>query len=110
MPIFKGCDEGGTEEIRQKCSNSKLIDYMIKEVKYPKIAKSKGVEGKVMVEFTVTEKGGVKDAKVLKGVSSELDAEALRVVKEMPQWTPGQSEGKKVSVSMVLPISFTLPK
>jgi TonB family protein len=81
---------------------------MMEEVKYPKEAANAGVEGKVFVEFTVTKEGKIKDAKVAKGAEESLDKEALRVVNAMPDWTPGEKDGKKVDVKMTLPIAFKL--
>ena len=74
-------------------------------IKYPKETKK---EGNVHVSFVIDEKGNVTDAKVVKGVSTLLDNEALRVVKAMPKWTPGQDKGKNVKVKMTLPINFKL--
>jgi protein TonB len=85
-----------------------LFSYMMEEVKYPKEAANAGVEGKVFVEFTVTKEGKIKDAKVAKGAEESLDKEALRVVNAMPDWTPGEKDGKKVDVKMTLPIAFKL--
>ena len=85
-----------------------LVSYLGKEIKYPESAKKGNVEGKVIVEFTVTKNGKVKDATIKRGVSQDLDDEALRVISGMPNWNPGEKEGKKVDAKMVLPISFKL--
>lgn len=85
-----------------------LMDFIVNNVKYPESAAKNNVTGKVMVGFVVTETGKVTKVKVLKGVSSELDAEAVRVVSAMPDWTPAIKEGKKVSSEMQLPIAFQL--
>ncbi len=95
MPEFDGGMEG-------------LISFMQKNIKYPKSAEKKGTEGKVFIEFVVTSKGAVTKAKVKKGANEEMDKEALRVVNSMPNWKPGEKDGKKVSVKMVLPIVFKL--
>jgi len=95
MPEFKGGQEA-------------LIKYMVGQVKYPEAAKNNGVEGKIMVEFIVAKNGAIKDAKVLKSVDENLDKEALRVVKEMPKWNPGEKDGKKVDAKVVLPVMFKL--
>ncbi|MCB0479062.1 MAG: TonB family protein [Crocinitomicaceae bacterium] len=85
-----------------------LIKYMQKEIKYPKEAEKNNIQGKVMIEFIVDKEGQVTHAKVLNGVDENLNNEALRVVKAMPNWTPGEDKGKKVKVKMVLPIIFKL--
>ena len=109
MPHFPGCNENGmSKEELKKCSFNLLVDYMGKTVKYPEQAKKDDTEGTVMVKFIVTSEGAIKKATVVKNVSEELDAEALRVIQGMPNWVPGEKEGKKVNVSMVLPISFKM--
>lgn len=86
-----------------------LIKYIVENVKYPEEAKKKGITGKVFVEFLIDEKGRIKEAKVKQAVDPLLDAEALRVISSMPDWTPGKDEqGKPVKVVMVLPIMFSL--
>jgi TonB family protein len=95
MPVF-GKDENS------------LVDYLISAVVYPKDAKEKGIQGKVFVSFTVTNNGKVLDAKVVEPVNPLLDAEALRVIAGMPDWTPGIKDGKNVNVSMTIPINFKL--
>jgi len=86
----------------------KLFEYLSRTLKYPELAKSTGIQGKVFVQFVVDKKGKIKDAKVIQGINSLLDKEALRVVESMPDWTPGRQHGKPVSVIYNLPISFKL--
>lgn len=85
-----------------------LAAYLSSEIKYPREAREKGIQGKVFVTFVVNGSGKVNNAKVLKPVNPLLDAEALRVVSAMPDWTPGKSKGKAVSVQLTLPINFKL--
>ena len=85
-----------------------LTNYLIKNIKYPEAAAKSNTSGKVVVGFVVTESGKITKVKTLKGVSSELDAEAVRVVSAMPDWNPALKEGKKVSSEMQLPIAFQL--
>jgi len=75
---------------------------------YPAEAKAAKLEGEVMVSFVVSEEGEITKAQVVKGFDKACEAEALRVVKKMPKWTPGVQEGKEVAVSMSLPIRFSL--
>ena len=87
----------------------KLTEYIIKNVKYPEDAKKAGTTGTVLVCFTVNAKGKVTNAKIQRSVSESLDAEALRVIKGMPDWIPGKDEkGEPVAVTMTLPIGFAL--
>ena len=85
-----------------------LVKYIGESVKYPKEAAQAGISGKVFVEFYVDKNGAVTDAKVIKGIGSGCDEEALRVVRSMPDWEPGQKDGEPVNVKMVLPITFQL--
>ncbi len=95
MPEYKG----GMNE---------LFTFIGANVKYPEQALADKVEGKCYVEFVITKTGDIKDAKVVKGVNDEIDAESLRVINMMPKWTPGIKDDKKVNVRMVLPIAYKL--
>jgi TonB family protein len=89
---------------------NQLGEYLGKQITYPGKAKKEKKEGTVFVEFVIDQKGAVTQVRVSKGVSAELDEEALRVVREMPSWTPGRHRGKAVQVKQVLPIRFALAK
>ena len=65
-------------------------------------------KGRVFVGFVVSKDGSITDVKILKGVSPRLDAEAIRLVEEMPKWKPGKQRGKAVNVRFNLPITFRL--
>lgn len=97
MPQF----EGGTEA---------MIQFLVNNIKYPETAKNKNIEGTVYVAFVVNSKGEITKPSIKRGVEKSLDNEALRVINSMPNWKPGEKDGKKVSVEMVLPISFQLPQ
>jgi TonB family protein len=75
---------------------------------YPDTAIKAGIEGRVVVKFIVTEDGSVTDITISKGVSKEIDEEALRVMRMMPKWKPGRQNGKPVKVYFTLPIQFKL--
>ena len=87
---------------------SALTDFIISHVKYPKNSMEKNIQGVVYVSFTITENGKVTDISILRGVNSELDAEAMRVVGLMPDWKPGTEKGKPVAVAFTLPVRFAL--
>ena len=87
-----------------------LTKWVYHYLKYPEIAIANGVQGRVMVQFTVEVNGKVSDVKVVRGVSDELDAEAVKVVAASPKWKPGRVNGKKVAVSMTIPVEFKLEK
>ncbi|WP_170069412.1 energy transducer TonB [Spirosoma pollinicola] len=77
-------------------------------MKYPQAARQAQKEGKVFVNFIVNERGGIEEARVLKSLDSELDAEAVRLVQRMPAWTPGKVNGSVVACRYNLPIPFDL--
>lgn len=88
-----------------------LVNFMAENVVYPADAKEKGIEGKVMVKFVVDEQGKVKDAHVIsKAVHPLLSQAALDAVSKMPDWQPGEIDGKPVPVCYILPVLFQLPE
>lgn len=88
--------------------NGELMSFIRKTVNYPEIAKKAGVEGVVVVRFTVDREGKVKDITVLKGIGAGCDEEAARVVSLMKGWSAGKQNGKAVSVQVSVPIRFKL--
>ncbi|MCR5130790.1 MAG: M56 family metallopeptidase [Prevotella sp.] len=106
-------DPEGTFDVVEKMPEfpggmSELMNYLMKNVKYPKEAIDKGIEGRVIIQFVVAKDGSVINPRVVKSVSPELDAEALRVVKSMPNWKPGMQNDKPVNVKYTIPVSFRL--
>jgi protein TonB len=95
MPMFPG-------------GESALLDYIGKNTVYPEVAKENNIQGRVVIRFCVTSKGGVSQVSVLKGVDPELDTEAIRVVNTLPAFKPGKQGGKPVPVWYMVPITFTL--
>lgn len=95
MPAFPGGKE-------------KLYKFLHANIRYPAAAKEYYVHGKVIISFIVSRSGKISDAKILKGIGSGCDEEALRVVNEMPEWIPGKRNGRPVNVSYYLPVEFSL--
>ena len=87
---------------------SELFRYLRNEIEYPRSAKEAGIEGTVIVNFVVNKDGSITDVKVGRGVTDKLNQEALRVVKQMPDWKPGKQRGKPVRVRYRVPIRFSL--
>jgi protein TonB len=85
-----------------------LMRYLSKNVHYPKDARFKGTQGRVVVSFVIDETGSVTDAKLVNDIGEGCGAEALRVVNAMPKWIPGRQNGNPVKVQFNLPISFQL--
>ena len=95
MPEFPG----GVQALKQ---------FLYENIRYPEAAQTAGKEGRVVVHFVVEADGTVSSTKVVRSISEELDAEALRVVNAMPRWTPGKLKGKAVRVKYTLPVCFRL--
>lgn len=97
MPFFVGGDEA-------------LFKYLEKNTNYPEISKNLKIMGKVYVQFVIGPDGTVQKAVIARGVrgGKELELEALRVVKNMPKWTPGKQNGVPVFVQFTLPVNFVL--
>jgi protein TonB len=85
-----------------------LNKWLGKNIHYPKKAQQEGIEGRVLCKFIVNEDGSISDVTVIKAVSPELDAEAVRVLSRMPAWEPGMQNGKAVKVYFTIPIAFAL--
>lgn len=127
-PEFRTSDESG----RKYSSDDDVVSYLECDVKprflgsadpssfmqkwvyvylrYPRKAVEDGVQGRVLVDFIIDMKGKVTDVKVVKGVSEELDAEAVRVVSASPDWRPARLRGKKVRCEMSLYVEFKLER
>ena len=96
----KPSSNGGDANEFSKWVNSRLV--------YPEIAKENGVQGRVTLQFTVNADGTVSNVKVLRGVDSSLDKEAVRVVSSSPKWKPGKQRDRAVKVTYTFPVIFQL--
>lgn len=85
-----------------------MMLWISQRVKYPEQAKKDGITGLVMVSFIVNKAGKVTDISVERSAHPLLDAEAVRVIGEMPAWKPGTQHGKAVEVRMTVPVKFSL--
>ena len=95
LPMFPG---GMTE----------FVKWLTKNLKYPTAALRSKIQGKVMVSFIVNTDGTISDIKVVKNAHRLLDAEALRVAKQMPKWEPGKDHGKVCRTMVAIPIVFEI--
>ncbi|NJL14491.1 MAG: TonB family protein [Microscillaceae bacterium] len=91
--------QGGFEE---------FYKYVAKNIQYPKQARRMGVEGRVIIQVVIDKDGTLTDMKVLKGIGSGCDEEAVRVLKGSPKWKPGKQRGRAVRQKMTVPIQFKL--
>ena len=85
-----------------------LLKFLAANINYPKAAKDAGIEGMVVIQYVIEKDGSISNAKIVKGLGSGCDEEALRVVNAMPNWTPGKQRGQVVPVQFNLPIRFKL--
>jgi len=92
--------QGGDANLFSKWVNQRLV--------YPEIAKENGVQGRVMLQFTVEKDGSITKVKVLRGVDPSLDKEAVRVVSMSPKWKPGKQRDRAVPVTYTFPVIFQL--
>lgn len=95
MPEYKG-------------GESALMQYISQNLKYPESAWQNKITGKVILQFVVTKTGSIGGVKVLRGISSDCDEEAIRVIKSLPDWIPGTLNGIPLNVYFTLPITFNL--
>ena len=109
-------DNNSTDEVFQVVENMpefpggnvELMKFMQQNLKYPEKAFRDSIQGRVIVQFVIDKTGKAINPTIKRSVSSELDAEAIRVVNAMPQWKPGEQRGKTVNVQFTLPVQFRL--
>lgn len=105
-PVIKQDAEVGEEdEIK---SQTELMKYVAKQLRYPVVAQENGVQGRVTCQFVVDSDGQVRDVQVVRSLDPYCDKEAVRVLLSLPRWKPGRQNGKAVSVKYTMPIVFRL--
>ncbi len=85
-----------------------MMQYLMKNIRYPEESFKNNIQGRVIVSFTVGKDGSISDAHIMRHISPQLDAEALRVINTMPNWTPGMQDGKPVAVKYAVPVTFRI--
>lgn len=85
-----------------------MLQYIMKNIKYPEQAMKEGIQGRVAVRFIVEKDGSISDVKPILSVHPLLNKEAVRVVESMPKWSPGKQNGKPVRVRFNVPVMFKL--
>lgn len=116
MPVIKGTVTPGDEpafEVVEEMPQfpggmAALMEFLSKNISYPKEAFEANKQGRVLATFVIETDGSISEAKVVKSVDPSLDEEALRVINAMPNWTPGKQSGKVVRVKYTVPINFRL--
>lgn len=109
MPRFDAC-EGEEMNLKEKnaCAVKALMKFMRSQIKYPTIARENNVEGTAAIQFVVEKDGSISNIKVLHDPGAGLGAEAVRVIKLMPDWIPGVQKARKVKVRFNMPVKFKL--
>ena len=87
-----------------------LNAYLRNNIRYPQEAQKAGIQGRVIIQFIVSKDGSITDAEVVESVDPQLDAEGLRLIKNMPRWKPGMRKGQAIRVKQTLPIRFAFTK
>lgn len=109
IPLFSKCENEPL--IKQaKCFDEQMSKYIVQNFKYPQEAIDKGIEGRVLAQFTINELGNVEDIRLRGPQDGELlEGEAERLISELPKFIPGKHNGKVVKVKYGIPITFKVP-
>ena len=92
---------------------TELTKFIQENMRYPKSAAKKGIEARVICQFTIKKDGSIdhKSIIVIRGLHKSLDKEAVRIIKKMPKWKPGEDfNGQAIDCKYTIPFSFKLPK
>ena len=108
QPAFPGCENVSDKAEKKKCAETKMLQFIYSNIKYPPIARENGVEGTVYVKFVVEKDGSISAPEIVRDIGAGCGDEALRVVKMMPKWEPGKQRGRAVRVQFNLPVKYKL--
>ena len=101
MPMLGDCTD-------ETCTQTEIMKFIARNFRYPEIAKANGVEGRVILEFVVEKDGKVGRVKILRGIDKHVDKACVKVVEDLPEFSPGKQIGKAVPVKYTVPIKCTL--
>lgn len=101
FPPMEAQFPGGTQKMKR---------FIVMNINYPDQARENGISGKVYIDFIITTNGSIRNVQVVRSVEESLDAEAVRMIKSMPNWIPAEYKGESVASKCRLPITFTLSK
>ena len=109
MPRFSGCESMDvTIAEKKECAKAKMLEFINTNIKYPKEARDKGIEGVAVIQLVIERDGSVSSSTILRDPGAGTGTEAKRVIDKMPNWIPGKQRGKNVRVQYVLPIKYKL--
>ncbi len=110
IPLFNKCEDSPLLE-QSRCFKEQMIKHVVRNFNYPREAAIKGIEGKVLVQFTINKEGEVVNIKKKGPENGELlEKEAVRLIKKLPKFIPGKHKGNIVNVKYNIPITFKVPK
>ncbi len=107
-PMLAGCEEIEFYSGRKKCTETKMLQFMSANIKYPKKARRKKIQGTVYVKFVIEKDGSISNLKLMSEIGGGCGEEALRVVSLMPKFIPGKHRGNPIRFQYELPIKFSL--
>ncbi|MFN3952340.1 MAG: energy transducer TonB [Thermaurantimonas sp.] len=111
-PLFPGCEKEKDEEARSQCFQLKIQQHIVRNFKYPEIARQLGIQGKVFITFIIDKDGSVTNVSVARGVDPNLDQAAVDAVKSLnnlnPKIQPAKQRGKPVRMSFTVPVNARL--
>jgi len=108
MPMYPGCKAFTVYRERKACADNKFYQYTLNNLQYPPIAVENGVQGTVVIGFTVNKDGTRSNVRIMKDIGYGCGTAALELVNSMPLWEPGLQNGKPVAVRYQLPVTFRL--
>ena len=107
--VWPGCETEVTEELRFNCLSNSIMQYISKNVEYPKKAIKKNIQGRVYVQFIIEIDGSISSVELSRGVHPLLDEASLKVIRDMDvKFIPAMQKGKPVRMSFTIPINYTL--
>jgi len=113
MPLFAGCNLASTDySEKRECSDHALLTYLYKNLNYPSQAREAGVEGRLFMQFVVTDEGTIGKRRIVRDIGAGCGDAALTVLDKMVtediRWTPGVKDGKRVNILYTLPVTYKL--
>lgn len=107
-PRYPGCEEIKDVEERKSCAQNKMLNYIYKNLTYPKVARENGIQGTVITKFVVTKEGGIKNVEIMREIGGGCGTAVKNIIETMRNWVPGVHNDKYVNVSFTLPVKFKL--
>lgn len=109
MPMYRddACLELEYQQ-RKPCADKQMLQVLYRNLRYPKFAVERDIQGSVIVQFVISKNGKISDLEVLRGLCDPIREESIRVTKLLNEWWPGQQNGEPVNVQFNLPIRFRL--